>query len=189
MIINIRGTSGSGKSYIIHNLKKLYIPYPIMMEGRKRPIGYRWECPGKPPVFIVGHYETACGGCDTVKTLDQVFQLVKDYHQMGTAGYGEAHVIFEGLLISADVKRTAELHTLGLPLTVISLDTPLQVCLDGITQRRQEKGNEKPVNPKNTESKFKAVVKTTRDLAAQGVDCHTLNREDALKKVMGILGW
>lgn len=167
MIINIRGTSGSGKSTMARELMALYpCRIPRHIEGRKQPIMYVLTGDGHPPLSVLGHYETACGGCDTITSLDTIGQLAA-----GQAALGH-NVLMEGLLWSAETRRTIELAGL-FPLTVIALDIPLQVCLDSVNQRRWAKDPTKPpVNAKNTMSKHKAVQSTTRKMAASGVTTH-----------------
>ena len=47
MIINVRGTSGSGKSTIVRNAMDLFTwRGPVHVKGRKQPLGY-WLGPNK----------------------------------------------------------------------------------------------------------------------------------------------
>lgn len=187
MIINIRGTSGSGKSTLVRRVMELYGGPKVVYreEGRKQPIGYALHraqgVPGRP-LGLIGHYETACGGCDTVPKMDRIFELVREAHANGM------DVLFEGLLISADFNRTYALHADGLPLLVVGLDVPLDVCLDSVNQRRWAKNpNKPPVNPKNTESKWKGTKNTMKKLQEHGVDARWADREGAFKIIRGAL--
>ena len=134
---------------------------------------------------MVGHYETACGGCDTINKMDRIFELVRELHESGH------DVLFEGLLISADVNRTQALHDDGLPLLVVELDVDLDVCLDSIHERRMAKwkqrgspGDPPPrVNPKNTKSKHRGTQTSTRRLSGGGVDTTVCTRDEALAAV------
>lgn len=189
MIINIRGTSGSGKSTLVRMLMVRYrSKNTFRIEGRKQPIGYvcGYSIPGQTKALaVIGHYETVCGGCDTIQKMDNIFELVRRAHDNGN------HVVFEGLLISADVNRTLALHTDELPLTVIALDrVDLETCFDGINKRRRERMGEKftPVARKNTESKFKGVQKSMERLEAAGVATHHCDREDAEQLLLELVG-
>lgn len=185
MIINIKGTSGSGKSTIVRKIMDLYkgqkIPYKEA--GRRQPIGYvlyRSEAQhsGKP-LAVVGHYETACGGCDTINKMDRIYELVRQAHQNGY------DVLFEGLLLSAEFQRTYKLHADELPLLVLGMDIPLDVCIESVNKRRWAKNPDKPpVNPKNTESKWKGTKSTIRKLQEHGVDARWVQREEALELIM-----
>lgn len=190
MIINIRGTSGSGKSTLVRSIMGRYATCEsYRIKGRKQPIGY--VCSDvyegvEKPLGIVGHYETACGGCDTIPTMDMIFDLVRKSHKLGY------NVIFEGLLISADHKRTLALHQEGLPLSVISLEkVDLETCLASVNERRMARlGPEKftPVKEKNTTSKHRGVIKSTEGLERDGATCYRPEgREEAEIEICRLL--
>lgn len=193
MIINIRGTSGSGKSTIVRALMDSFEERePLVQSGRRQPIGYLCagpylaSSPAALTLAVVGHYETACGGCDTISKMDEIFGLVRDYHDRAT------HVVFEGLLISADVNRTLALHEDGFPLFVVALDkVPLEVCLASVNERRLARmGPERytPVKEKNTISKFRGVQQSMTRLAAARVDVASHGRKTALAAIVERLG-
>lgn len=189
MIINIRGTSGSGKSTLVRQLMELYEQKSAYKEeGRKQPIGYVCSNPlsSSLPLAVIGHYETACGGCDTISKMEHIFDLVRKSHQEGF------DVVFEGLLISADVNRTLALHQEGLPLAVVALDqVPIEVCLSSVNERRMARlGPEKytPVKEKNTISKFRGVQKSMERLRVAGVTVVSCDRDLALSYIKGVLG-
>lgn len=190
-VVQLRGTSGSGKSTIVREiismrrargdeLEKIY------EEGRKQPLAYRLSGrPGVRPLVIIGHYETACGGCDTIASMDKIFNLVKFHYDL------DCDVLFEGLLISAELNRTASLHeyTDGAYYN-ITLDTPLDICIAGIMERRQaKKGPDAPqVNPKNTTSKHKQVIRNAEVLGQKGFNVQVLTRDAARARVLELVG-
>ncbi|HNQ98388.1 MAG TPA: zeta toxin family protein, partial [Trueperaceae bacterium] len=136
---------------------------------------------------VIGHYETTCGGCDTISKMEHIFELARKAHDNG------CDVVFEGLLISADVNRTAALWAFaqeqGCPMLVVALDVPLQVCLDSVNARRRERNPDlPPVNPRNTESKHKGVQQSMRRLEAAGVPAVSLDRDAALARIRAELG-
>jgi hypothetical protein len=185
VIINIRGTSGSGKSTLVRRVLANYKGrVSFREEGRKQPIGYLYQHPtGGRSLAVVGHYETPCGGCDTISKMERIFELVRQSHAAGH------DVLYEGLLISADVVRTAALHHEGLPLHVVALDVPIEVCLDSVNGRRREKNPDKPpVNPKNTESKHRGVQQSVVRLREHGVDVSVLDRDGAYARLQELLG-
>lgn len=154
MIINIRGTHGSGKSTIIRNLMDRYNARPesylTMKSGKQKPRGYVMTIFSRK-VYVVGSYETACGGCDAIQPYDLIWPQVVEYAQQG-------NVLFEGALVSSSygsIGRNSEVY--GDTFVFAFLDTPLDVCLDRIKARRLAKGNLKPVDPKNTEHKHQCV--------------------------------
>lgn len=207
MIINLRGTSGSGKTTVVKNFMDLAVSRNrVLVKGRDRPIGYSLKMPwqtDRQRTFVLGHYETDCGGCDTISSTDEVFDRVRAAH-----GHG-MDVLFEGLLIAAEVKRTMALFTDGLPLLVIALDTDIESCVLSVNKRRAEawrrrveetvaknqelraKGKKEfplppfrgTVNPANTESKHKATVVVMERLAEAGLRTEWQSRETALGRI------
>lgn len=176
-IIQIRGTSGSGKSTLTRRIMELYpTKTRVKISGRKQPLGYMLSGMGDRQLAVIGHYETPCGGCDTIPSLDEIYRLVRQSHEQGH------DVLFEGLLISSEINRSQALHDDGLPFHILQLDTPLQLCLDSVNARRRAKrGDDAPgVNPKNTESKFKGTVSTCNKLKQGGVDVITGDRDGLL---------
>ena len=182
-VINIRGTSGSGKSTLIRRLVELYAEKtPVHVEGRRQPLFYELRDPNRPPLSLLGHYETACGGCDTIPSMDRIYDLVRE-----RLGAGDS-VLYEGLLISAEVNRAVALHTDGFDLTVVHLQPPLELCVDSVNQRRWAKTPDKPgVNPKNTEAKFKQTIATCKKLAAQGITVIEADRDGAFDAIQELL--
>ena len=185
MIINIRGTSGSGKSTLARRVMGAYTGCRnrVKQKGRKQPIGYICTRPdGGKPLYVLGHYESPCGGCDTIKTYDEVFQRVRDVHE---AGYD---VLFEGLLLSTETQRVIEL-ALELPTLIIGLDVPVDVCLESInTRRRVKKPDAEPVNPKGTESKHRTNQRAMAKFQGLELQAEWHDRDGAFKRICGVLG-
>ena len=201
MIINIRGTSGTGKSTLARQLMALYEPNPLRYrrEGRKQPLGYRYQHRIARDLAVVGHYETDCGGADTITDYDDLFNLVR---QGATRGM---NVLFEGLLISGDVKRTTELHQWALNqgdvLHVVAIQLPLDECVASVNARRKEKAERSArvnggdpnyrgeVNPKNTIAKHRGLTLACQRLEAEGVIVHRpQGRAEAFRVCKHLLG-
>ena len=183
MIINIRGTSGSGKSTIVREIMKQYPTVcKVKEDGRKRPLSYSCVKPMHRPLMVLGHYETPCGGCDTITSMDKIYALVRHAHEEGY------DVLYEGLLLSAEVNRCQQLHEDGLPLLVIGLDVPLQECIDSVNARRWAKDPEKPgVNPKNTESKHKGTKRSMERFKEAGVQTAWCCRDGSVVLIKDML--
>lgn len=180
-IINIRGTSGSGKTHLVRQIMNCYgLRVPYRETGRKQPIGYTFDRGERGrPLAVIGHYETACGGCDTIAKMERIFELVKISAANGF------DVIFEGLLISADVNRHVDLHQWcqdnKQQLLVVALTTELQTCIDSINARRAARNPDlPPVKEANTISKFNGVKKSLERLHQAGVHVRELSRDAAL---------
>jgi hypothetical protein len=155
MIIQIRGTSGSGKSTVMRKVMDLVgVWEPVYKEGRKQPLYYTSN-----GIVVLGHYNSPCGGCDTIGSARAVFDLIKSI---------DAKIIIcEGLLLSEDVKWSSQLTD----LRVIFLTTPLDQCLTWIAGRREKAGNDKPLNPSNTTNRVGVIERARMKLSLVGVQC------------------
>lgn len=190
MLLNIRGTSGSGKTHIVNELMRLYpdikavynndldhVPQyggPFRLpKQRKQPLYYLMHRAGGRPAALLGHYERACGGCDTISSLDTIFGLAREHAEAGH------DVIFEGLLVSAEFNRSDALFG-DFPHTVLRLATPMEQCVASIQSRRDARGDERPLNPKNTLLKDKAIISTVRKLQANGRSVIFADRSEAM---------
>lgn len=204
-IINIRGTSGSGKSTLVRALMdSLTDVKPVMKilgDDKEAVRGYIGRN-GENAVGIVGRYETDCGGCDTIKTQDEIAQRVNHFSTRGA-------VVFEGLLISVlhsryrdmargfnDIHKRTENYTLPLlgketttfpPFIFAFLDTPLDVCLARVEERRARKGNTKPFNPQNTIDKWHTCQVVADKFEADGLPVVWLDHTNPLPQLQDLL--
>lgn len=183
-VLNVRGTSGSGKSTLIRGLLDRYPERePFYIEGRKRPLYYVLSgAKDLPDIAVVGHYETACGGCDTITHLDTILETVRKLAQTYP-------VVFEGLLVSAEFKRTLALKDEhGLDLSVFHIEIPLEQCVESVNARRREKNPDAPdVNPKGTENKWKVTRRTCERLREARVRVFEGNRAACAQAVLEVL--
>lgn len=184
MIISIRGTSGSGKSTLVRRVMDEYVfKFPMAVEGRKQPLYYIMghESPDHRDLVVIGHYESPCGGCDTIESFDTVFELVSRFNDEGY------DVLFEGVLLYCEIPRTVELvHNLN-PFHVIALNTPLEECVHSINLRRAERGDWEPVNPLNTITKFNGTITSMEKLVGAGVPVSWESRESAFELIRQLL--
>lgn len=198
MIVNIRGTSGSGKSTIVRKIMKLYkTTTPVAKPGRKKPLYYILDAGGKhlpgrgeggptlKRLVVLGHYDNPCGGGDTVSGYgrDFMFDWVREHNTLGH------DILFEGLMIGGERTRTIRLWEENLPIVVVNLTTKIEVCLAGVQKRRDERGDTRPLNPKNTVAKMREVDRACEVCEAAGVHVHQLYRAKALAKTKELLGW
>ena len=134
VIVNPRGTSGSGKTELVRRVLSDYgwgkggQVEPVYREGRARPIAYQLRHPlGGRPLAVLGHYEATAvvdGG------MDEAFRLVGEY---ASGGYD---VLFEGLLLSGEHRRSAALAEAH-ELHVLCLSAPLDRCIRNVIARRR----------------------------------------------------
>lgn len=175
MIIQIRGTSGSGKSTVMRTVMEHFPSgfQAMRREGRKQPLYY--VSLGERIVTVLGHYETQCGGCDTIGSARAVYDLISELPEAF-----QRTILCEGLLLSEDVKWSSQLPN----LRVIFLTTPLDRCLKQIEGRRHEAGNEKPLNPDNTSNRVQTIERARLKLEAKGVLCRRCPPEQAHEVIM-----
>lgn len=179
MLFQIRGTSGSGKSYIVNKLMSKYSFKPLTKNGEI--MGYYCK---DLNLFIVGKYATACGGCDSIKTQDEICRRIKVGLNKGW------NVLFEGLICSHIAQRYANIYEMcqkrKIGVKFCFLDTPLEVCRDNINKRRLKAGKA-PTTAKNTEKDYLTTHKSRDNMAAMGVpleDMPVLNSKQIYKLIL-----
>jgi adenylate kinase family enzyme len=201
LILNIRGTSGSGKSTAVRAIMNLAItanlntgregvkPFladpAVFGKKRKSPLFYLLEFPGHPDVAVLGSYGADCGGCDTLPTYDFIMGLIRERHSKGQ------HVLFEGLLLSHDKKQVTALHKwLGEKnFTVLELTESLETCLTSVKERRARKGQDPDTfNPENTIRRHAEVIRASTILEERGIPVRRVSRADCVPTILELLG-
>ena len=162
MLINLRGTHGSGKSTSIRGLLDANDARPIYGALGLRPEAYKIIFASKT-LYVIGPYQTACGGCDTVQPYALICPLIEKYAAVGD-------VIFEGALISGcwgTVGRVLERQ--GRDAIVVFLDTSVEECIRRVKARRVARGDNRAFNPANLIQKHAAITRLKQKLDAAGV--------------------
>lgn len=178
-VIQIRGTSGSGKTTVMRALMAQLGPWePQYAEGRKKPLWYS----SHSDLVILGHYESTCGGCDNVGSAREVFELIRCL-EGGTFHGNPRTILCEGLLLSEDCRWTSQMEDVH----VFFLTTPLEQCLRQVESRRRAAGNEKPLNPANTTKRVAVIEKARSKLLGLGVDCRRVSPEQACKVILQLI--
>jgi hypothetical protein len=145
VIVNPRGTSGSGKTELVRrilaeygwsrtrtgNVNGLEI---VHRPGRSHPFAYRIRHPsGGRPLVVVGQYQRTSGGCDTIRLQDgglpEVMRFAADCASRGN------DVLMEGLRLSSEVPLSTQLAAHD--LHILLLNTPLQQCIRNLVSRRR----------------------------------------------------
>lgn len=122
-----------------------------------------------------GHYETPCGGCDTIKRQPDIQEIVRKKYGQGF------DVLYEGLLASEESHRTIEMIRDGLPLIILLLTTNVEMCIERINARRKAKNPDaKPVNEKNTRNRVRVIDRACKKIAVAGGRVIPVSPEDAL---------
>jgi hypothetical protein len=152
---NLRGTNGSGKTRVARYLLEVSGAKPILFKGNKVRV-YKGELYGTP-IFVLGSYTAACGGCDTINNVSEVAELLHlmmtnnndqlDFHISTEPGI----VFFEGLMISHMLGTVGKMQAnLGVSKNILAfLDTPLNKCIEHVVARRLARGDQRPFEPRN----------------------------------------
>ncbi len=191
MIINIRGSSGSGKSTLVHNLLREFPSRPVYRQlgDWKKPkiVAYEVDIPGAAwPTYVIGRYETQCGGCDAMSykgSHDDIEALVREFATKG-------NVIFEGLTISSTLTRWKGVDN-DFPNRFIwaFMATPEDECLERILARnggRMPKTDSRGLA--DYQRKYRGCVKHVTELGDEGRRVvELLSDEDGYKRFKGYL--
>jgi len=160
MLINLRGTHGSGKSTIVRTLLDANDALPIYgLLGRQRAEAYALL--GK--TFVLGPYTQQCGGLDAVQPYQLIVPLIMKYGAVG-------NVIFEGALVSSCWGVVGRLiERWGRDAIIAFLDTPVAECIARVKARRAERGDGRVFNPANLIQKHDAIARLKVKLDAAGI--------------------
>jgi hypothetical protein len=136
-VLDVRGTNGSGKSWIMRQLLTGFGHSVIKDNGVH--IGYSLA---SLHCAIIGRYTETGGGCDGFKGgVVEVERIVRQLHPQYT------HLLLEGIMVSHLYER---FHNLALDLgdyQFLFLNTPIETCIERVRARRRAKGNHKPFDP------------------------------------------
>lgn len=195
-IINIRGTSGSGKSTAVRAIMNLaaqlskegvqpfYADPMVFGKKRKAPLFYLCRFPDHPDVAVLGSYGADCGGCDTLPNYYFIMELIKERYREGS------HVLFEGLLLSHDKKQVTALHEwLGKKdFTVMELTESLDTCIQSVSDRRMRKGDSPQFNTANTIRRHAEVIRASTILEERGIPVQRVSRAECVPAILELLG-
>jgi hypothetical protein len=181
MIVKLHGTSGAGKSTVAWTFLKAGVPEPLR-NARGKPEAYLVSPPDwSRKLYILGKYETQCGGCDTLNADEQI-ELLHKYAPLG-------HVLYEGLLASEYYGRLGVAsEKYGDDHIFAFLDTPIDLCIERIKQRRLLAGNTKPLNEENTRGRIKKIESLQRKLVAMNRRVVGIAHESAYIQVFNLFG-
>lgn len=180
MIINIAGTSGSGKSFLMRSFLDWVRKEGSVNEREEN--GYRIALPTYGTGFIVGKYDVPSGGCDTISDVSAVYNLVRGKLKLYD------HVLYEGLFCHNMTRGTELVQEYPGQFHIIQLMTPLAKCMEAINERRAVKGKGALEKTENTIGNYKRAESYCAKMRDSGAKVHKLKREIALPKMLEILG-
>lgn len=200
MIINVRGCSGSGKSYVG---KRLFDEFGPPVEevrttdyfGRRRPKLVAQVLPGGLCLagrYVMGKSCLTSGkgwsyGVDGFYPVEELQQMLTDLSRR------YPFMLMESLMLSGTKQRwldwsRARLEEDENPVTFATLDTPLEKCLTRIQSRNG--GN--PVKEHTIDKHRKQVMRCHDAFVAGGADAFMLDHEKSYEIVRNIFlagGW
>lgn len=190
LIVNLRGTSGSGKTELVRRIAAGYgwhdgVAAPIRREGRERPIAHFLPHPlGQRPLVLIGDYKAASGGCDTIRLvdggLDEAFRLADHYAAR------DHDVLLEGLLLSSEHRRSTALAALH-QLYIIHLDTPLDRCIRNVIARQRAGGSRRLSAARTATMHYSNIGEACRRLQGHAI-VEPLDFDGALRRARHLLG-
>lgn len=197
LIINPRGTSGSGKTELARRIMAEYgwrrgavgapsgAIRPLERPGCLRPLGYRLQHPlGNRPLTIVGHYERTSGGCDAIRLAEGGMQtVIRVASEEAAAG---CDVLIEGSRLSSEYRLSGELARAH-RLHVICLVTPSDECVANLMKRRRARQDSRPRIATALETEVKAISEACRKLMASAA-VENLAFASALERARALLG-
>lgn len=173
-IIKLHGCSGSGKTTVARAILT-YAKHVVEVtpDGATKPEAYLCELPGyQEPVCVLGSYKNNCGGMDSFASdAPSIIAAIEAYHEMG-------HVFFEGLLLSTYYGTVGKhLEKYGDDFICAFLDTPILVCLERVTHRRDVNGSKNKFNPQNTIDKYNTIERLKHKCEAGGRRVYTFRHD------------
>lgn len=185
MIINIRGTNGSGKTalarkFIADNAEEVTLEKYERGRGKVKLItGMLSTIKGKS-FIVVGDYTRPQGGLDRIPTFQLQQQAI-----LNAISRNPDNVIFEGILCSTVFGAWApfmkDLKGKGLSPLIGYLDTPLDICIQRIYERQQMANRVRQINTQQVADKIRNTSVTRGKFESIGVPTCVLGYEDPLK--------
>lgn len=207
MIINIRGTNGSGKTHLARQLigpnpfpiDLVEYPSPTKKEPNRVKFVEGWGVPNN--FLAIGSYKQGCGGMDTIPSFDLQQQAVKTavlWNKNGRpiGGDAPANIVCEGVLASTVAGSWLEFFSKlqstwkgvvpeRFQVLIAYLDTPLELCLERITARQiAAKGEAREIKVDLVADKIKAINATRAKFDAAGIRTVSLRHDNAHDDLM-----
>jgi len=175
-IIKIMGCSGAGKTTAARSILDTSHDSLALRNANGKDEAYSTLHQGvSGPVYLLGNYRGAnCGGMDTIGSAAEAIRLVGKYASLG-------HVVHEGLLQSTyyGAMGTDSLQY-GDRYVYALLDTPIELCLERVVQRREANGSTNKFNPQLTRDKHVSVKRAWETARSRGHICVVLDHTQSM---------
>lgn len=174
LIINLRGNSGSGKTFTTRAFMALGKVSQVENDQMVKV--------GKQHWVVLGRYGNVCGGCDTIRTQQEIVERVDCYTSQGY------NVWLEGLILSTIYGSVGRYSEKFKDRWVFAyLQPPIEECIRRIKARRAAAGNVKPLNEHNTRLRVDTIERNKEIVRAHGRRVVELNWEDPLPQLLKII--
>jgi predicted ABC-type ATPase len=184
-IVAIKGTNGSGKSTVVRSLLE-HLGRQSILRVNSKEAGYRCKYQDGS-LFVLGKYKTACGGLDSsFSYAGAADDLLRCIDKLAAQG----HVCCEGVIAITSyghdrMTRFADkLKRCGHRMIFARIDTPAELCVERVKQRRREAGNTRPFDPAKLLDKYQSILKSQEQLLAAGYDARILPHEEPLQTLL-----
>lgn len=185
-IVAIKGTNGSGKSTVVRQLIT-HLGKQAVLRVNNKDAGYSCKY-NDGAVFVLGKYKSAaCGGLDSSFSYSGAADdLLLCIDTLASKG----HVVCEGVIAITSygfgrVTRFADKQRHeGHRMIFARIDTPAELCVERVHQRRLEAGNTKSFNPDGLLYKYESVLKSQEKLKQAGYDTRTLPHEESVQTLL-----
>jgi|HubBroStandDraft_4_1064222.scaffolds.fasta_scaffold00021_12 hypothetical protein len=180
LVCNIRGNSGSGKTYTTRAFMEL-CKNRTAIEPDGKIHGYSMTL-GKQRWVVIGSYSNTCGGLDTVKTQQEIIDRVEEFSGLGF------NIWMEGLILSTIYGSVgAYSEKFGDRWVFAYLQPPIEECIRRIKARRKAAGNVKPLNEDNTRARFSTIERNKQIVLSHGRRVVELNWRDPLPELLRVV--
>lgn len=188
-LINIRGTNGTGKSTIIRK----YLTQGAVLKHFDDLNCHYYDCGTH---FIVGKYESDCGGLDGVRgTHDKdTGKGLMPYEsgQQAMIRLAKIKTTFaEGLIYGTTFKGSAEVYEAlkaeCVPYFWFSINITPEEVFNSVLSRRVKNGNYEPLNTANVAAKFRPVLASHNKASELGIWTLCGDREEVAENIQRLL--
>ena len=182
VVISIRGSNGAGKTWVARKvmdraegdfMKKVTLKNGVLVNVYKN-------------FVIIGSYDRVCGGCDTVKTPQLVWDAVVDCAS-------HSNVIYEGVIVGNVYEPTIVLNErlkmIDAKIVPVCLSTPFDQCVANVNARRAVEGKPPIEKTDNILTNDKKNISSAKKLHAAGLNPHWVTAEEAVEVICKELGY
>lgn len=184
MIINVRGTHGSGKSTLVRAIMEQHYDSSEVIRTSSTGMAHSYLCRSEKYVDLVVHGNYAPGvggGCDHLKTGTNIFDPLLEMVAR------RQNVLYEGVVAQHSVPKLLDMRVLDQDVHVIALTTPIDVCYESVVERKRRRGDFSIPSRVNIEKESQAVASAIKRLRKLGVTVYERDRQEALDLVLSLL--